>query len=58
MIGGFAMVAYASNYRVSGVMTFIVNQVGVVYEKNLGRTTMAIARAMTKFDPNPSRKTP
>ena len=38
MIGGFALVAYPAQYRVSGVMTFTVNQDGVVYQKNLGRT--------------------
>lgn len=52
MIGGFAMVAYPARYGVSGVMTFIVNQDGDIYEKNLGKNTMEIAEAMTVFNPN------
>jgi hypothetical protein len=52
MIGGFAMVAYPAKYGSSGVMTFIVNQDGVVYEKNLGRETRAAALAMDAFDPD------
>jgi hypothetical protein len=58
MIGGFAMVAYPARWGVSGVMTFICNHDGVVYEKSLGRDTRSIARAMMLFDPDPSwRKT-
>ena len=53
MIGGFAMVAYPARWRSSGVMTFIVNQDGVVYEKNLGPRTSAAAGVMTRFDPAP-----
>jgi hypothetical protein len=53
MIGGFAMVAYPAEYGASGVMTFIVNHDGVVYEKDLGAETAKIASAMTKFDPDP-----
>jgi hypothetical protein len=56
MIGGFAMVAYPAQYGVSGVMTFIVNHDGIVYEKNLGKETSKIAQAMTKFDPDGSWK--
>ncbi len=56
MIGGFALVAYPDEYGNSGVMTFIVNQDGVVYEKNLGRETEKIARAMEKFDPDETWK--
>jgi hypothetical protein len=52
MIGGFAMVAYPSVYGNSGVMTFIVNQDGVVYQKNLGKSTEKIASAMTKYNPD------
>lgn len=52
MIGGFAMVAYPAQYRVSGVMTFVVNHDGVVYEKNLGKDTAKIAQAMKLFDPD------
>ncbi len=56
MIGGFALVAYPDEYGNSGVMTFIVNQDGVVYEKNLGRETEKIARAMENFDPDETWK--
>lgn len=56
MIGGFALVAFPARYRVSGVMTFIVNHDGVVYEKDLGPNTAAIARAMRLFDPDPTWK--
>ena len=52
MIGGFALVAYPAQYGVSGVMTFIVNQDGVVYQKNLGPNSAAIARAMKEFNPD------
>jgi len=54
MIGGFAMVAYPAAYGNSGVMTFIVNQDGVVYQKDLGKDTEKIASAMKKFDPDKS----
>ena len=43
MMGGFALVAYPAQYGVSGVMTFIVNQDGVVYQKNLGPNSAATA---------------
>jgi hypothetical protein len=56
MIGGFALVAFPAKYGDSSVMTFIVNQDGVVYEKNLGPNTAAIARAMTNYDPDASWK--
>jgi Protein of unknown function (DUF2950) len=52
MSGGFAFVAYPAQYRNSGVMTFIVNQNGVVYQKDLGADTVKIASAMTAFDPD------
>jgi hypothetical protein len=52
MLGGFALVAYPAEYRNSGVMTFIVNHDGVVYEKDLGPDTAAAARAMTMFNPD------
>ena len=52
MIGGFAMVAYPAKYGSSGVMTFIVNQGGIVYEKNLGRDTKKVALATSTFDPD------
>ena len=56
MIGGFALVAYPDEYGNSGVMTFIVNQDGVVYEKDLGKETEKIAAAMKKFDPDKTWK--
>ncbi len=52
MVGGFAFVAYPAVYRSSGVMTFIVNQNGVVYQKDLGPDTAKIANAMTEYDPD------
>lgn len=51
MIGGFALVAFPARYGVSGVMSFIVNHDGVVYERDLGAKTAAIARAMKQFNP-------
>jgi hypothetical protein len=52
MMGGFGMVAWPARYGVSGIMTFIVNHEGVVYEKNLGAKTAAVASTMTRFDPD------
>jgi Protein of unknown function (DUF2950) len=52
MIGGFALVAYPANWGNSGVMTFIVNHDGIVYQKDLGPDTAAAARAMSRFDPD------
>jgi hypothetical protein len=56
MIGGFAVVAYPAEYGNSGVMTFMVNQDGVVYEKNLGVKTAQTARAMKTFNPDETWK--
>jgi hypothetical protein len=56
MIGGFALVAYPAEYGASGVKTFVVNHDGVVYQKDLGPSTAATARAMTKFDPDDTWK--
>ncbi len=56
MIAGYALVAYPSKWGSSGVMTFIVNQQGRVYEKNLGSNTDRIASAMTEYDPDPTWK--
>jgi hypothetical protein len=56
MIGGFALVAWPSSYRVSGVKTFIVNHDGVVFEKDLGKDTAATASKMTRFDPDKTWK--
>jgi len=52
MIGGFALVAYPARWGISGVMTFMINHDGVVYERNLGTATAAIASRMTRFDPD------
>jgi hypothetical protein len=52
MLGGFALVAYPANWGNSGVMTFLVNHDGVVYQKDLGPGTGAAARAMTQFNPD------
>ena len=52
MIAGFALVAFPAEYGVSGVMTFLVNHDGVVYEKDLGRDTRDLAVAMRAFDPD------
>ena len=51
MTGGFAFVAYPAEYGNSGVMTFIVNQDGLLLQKDLGKTTAETAAAMTVFDP-------
>jgi hypothetical protein len=56
LMGGFAALAYPATWGASGVMTFVVNQDGVVYEKDLGPNTAAIAKAMTKFDPDDTWK--
>jgi hypothetical protein len=54
--GGFAVVAYPAQYGDSVNMTFIINQTGVVYEKNLGKTTDEVAAAMAEFNPDKSWK--
>jgi Protein of unknown function (DUF2950) len=54
MKSGFALVAYPADYRNSGVMTFIVNQDGVVYEKDLGDQTVEVASRMTEYNPDSS----
>jgi hypothetical protein len=56
MIGGFALVAYPARWGASGVMTFICNHRGVVYEKNFGKGTVAIAERMTRYNPDASWK--
>jgi hypothetical protein len=53
MMGGFAMVAYPADYGVTGIMTFIVNHDGDVYQKDLGPDTEAIAQKMKLYDPGP-----
>jgi hypothetical protein len=52
--GGVALVAYPVQYKSSGVMTFLINQDGVVYQKDLGENTDDIAKAMTEYNPDSS----
>ena len=52
MRGGFAFVAYPAEYGNSGVMTFMINQDGVLLQKDLGKTTTETATAMSVFDPD------
>ena len=52
MIGGFAVVAYPAEYGNSGVMTFIVNYDGKVFQKNLGQNTASIATGMKEYNPD------
>jgi hypothetical protein len=54
MIAGFALVAWPAEWAVSGVMTFIVNQQGIVYQKDLGENTGDIVAKMAKYDPDSS----
>ncbi len=54
MVLGFALVAYPAKYEASGIMTFIVNQEGVIFEKDLGEDSARKALAMTDFDPDDS----
>ncbi|MGA7313261.1 MAG: DUF2950 domain-containing protein [Silvibacterium sp.] len=56
MTGGFAFVAYPAEYGNSGVMTFMINQDGVLLQKDLGKTTTETATAMSEFDPDPGWK--
>src|SRR5579863_5236508 len=54
MIGGFALVAWPAEYGVSGVQTFVINHQGIVYGKDLGAHTAAMAHLMTRFNPDKS----
>ena len=56
MILGFGLVAYPATYGTSGIMTFIVNQEGVVYQKDLGKDTAKAAGKMKRYDPDPTWK--
>jgi hypothetical protein len=56
MIAGYALVAYPADWANSGVMTFIVNQQGRVYQKDLGPKTGQIAGAMLEYNPDPTWK--
>jgi hypothetical protein len=52
MIGGYALVAYPAEYGNSGVMTFVVNHRGTVFEKDLGANTARFVAGMTAFNPD------
>lgn len=52
MIGGFALIAYPVEYGNSGVMTFMVNHDGTIYQKDLGPETIGIAQSITEFNPD------
>ncbi len=52
LTGGFALLAYPDDYGVSGIMSFVAGDMGIIYEKNLGRRTAEKARAMTEFNPD------
>jgi hypothetical protein len=54
MIGGFALVAWPAEYGVSGIQTFVINHEGILYGKDLGSNTAALARQMTRFNPDKS----
>jgi len=56
MILGFALVAYPAKFGNSGIMTFIVNQNGIVFQKNLGKNSTKIAKSMKLFNPDPAWK--
>jgi hypothetical protein len=56
LAGGVALVAYPVEYRVSGVMTFIINQNGIVYQKDLGEKTSELAAAITEYNPDSTWK--
>jgi hypothetical protein len=52
MIGGFALIATPAEYGVTGVQTFIVNHNGIVYQKDLGTDSVALAKQITRYDPD------
>jgi len=56
MVAGFAFIAYPAEYGNSGLMTFMINQDGVLLQKDLGKATMETATTMTEFDPDTSWK--
>ena len=58
MTGGFALLAFPARWGDSGIMTFVVNQDGIVFQKNLGPQTGDLARDITEFDPDLSWTTP
>ena len=53
LIGGFAVIAWPADYGNSGIMTFIMNHDGIVYQRDLGEDTEKIASSMSEYDPGP-----
>ncbi len=56
LIGGFAIIAWPADYDNSGIMSFIMNHEGIVYQRDLGEETAKIATSMTAYDPGPEWK--
>jgi hypothetical protein len=56
MTGGFALIAVPAEYGASGIMTFLVGPLGIVYQKNLGEKTTETAAAITTYDPDETWK--
>jgi hypothetical protein len=52
MSGGFGLIAYPADYGQGGIMTFMVNQDGEVYQKDLGEETVNVAAGMTEYNPD------
>ena len=52
LTSGFALIAWPSDYRSTGVMTFLVDKTGIVYQKDLGPRTSEIASAYSAYDPD------
>jgi hypothetical protein len=52
MTGGFALIAYPADYRASGVTTFMVNQDGQIYQRDLGEKTEELASRTTEYNPD------
>jgi hypothetical protein len=56
LLGGFGMIAWPLHYGVTGIQTYVVNQLGIVYSRDLGPDTAVRAAGITAFDPDPSWK--
>jgi hypothetical protein len=56
MIGGFALIAFPAQYRLTGVQTFMVSHDGVVYQKDLGPKTLELAPQIDRFNPDKTWK--
>ena len=56
MTGGFAFIAFPEKYGETGIATFIINQNGIEYEKDLGKGTTDAAKAITEFNPDKTWK--